>query len=140
MCAKQTDSKPNLLWSVFTNKCPHCRQGNLFTVANPYKLKTTMRMPSHCDVCGQPFELQTGFYFGTGYVSYGLSIIISIALFLLWYLILGFSIKDNSIFEWLTVNAVVLILLQPVLQRLSRSIWIACFVHYDPTGKVVSSL
>src|ERR1700748_2380502 len=99
MCAKQVTSKPSLLGSVFTNKCPHCRKGDLFTVANPYKLKTTMRMPEHCSVCGQPFELQTGFYFGTGYVSYGLSILISAALLLLWSFTLGISYKDNSIFE-----------------------------------------
>jgi hypothetical protein len=40
--------------------------------------KTTMRMPENCPVCEQKFDLQTGFYFGTGYVSYGLTIFISL--------------------------------------------------------------
>jgi len=91
-----------------------------------------MRMPEHCPVCGQAFELEPGFYFGTGYVSYGLSVMFTAIFFVLWYFTLGISIKDDSIFWWLGVNALLLVILQPLLQRLSRSIWIAFFVHYDP--------
>ncbi len=123
------------MMSIITNKCPHCRQGNLFADANPYKLKTTMKMPEHCPVCSQPYELQTGFYFGTGFVSYGLSVLFSGITFVLWYFALGFSIRDNSIFWWLGVNAALLLLLQPPLQRLARSLWIAIFVPYDPNWK-----
>ena len=90
-----------------------------------------MDMPEHCPVCGQKYELQTGFYFGTGYVGYALSVFFSVATIIIWTLTLGISIKDNSIFWWLGVNAALLLLLQPVLQRLSRSIWIAFFVRFD---------
>ena len=131
MCAEKANSHTGILSSVFTNKCPHCRQGNLFINPNPYNLKTTMHMPESCPVCGQKFELQTGFYFGTGFVSYGMTVLLSGLTFLLWKLTLGISISDNSIFWWLGVNAAFLILLQPVIQRLARSIWIACFVRYD---------
>lgn len=130
MCNKN-ERRPSLLGSVLTNKCPRCRKGDLFTVANPYKLITTMRMPEHCPICGQPYELQTGFYFGTGYVSYGLSLMICAATFILWALTIGFSFSDNRLFWWIGFNALLLIALQPVLQRLARSIWIACFVRYD---------
>ena len=123
--------------SVLMNKCPHCRQGDLFTDPNPYHLTRTMRMPEHCPECGQPFELETGFYFGTGYVSYGLSVTIMAMSFVLWYVTGNISIKDNSIFIWLIVNSVALVILQPVLQRLARSIWIAFFVKYEP-GKPYS--
>lgn len=88
-------------------------------------------MPEHCPVCGQRFELQTGFYFGTGYVSYGISIILIGAVFILWAITKGLSYKDNSIFWCLGIGIVSLLLLQPVLQRLARSIWIALFVKYD---------
>ncbi len=131
MCAHHTDRNPGLILSVLTNKCPRCRQGDLFTVSNPYRLSTTMRMPEHCPVCGQAYELEAGFYFGTGYVSYGLSVFITGLCFVAWYLLIGISIYDNSIFWWLGANGVLLILLQPVLQRLARSIWITCFVRYN---------
>ena len=132
MCAEnKKDNKRSLLGSVLTNKCPRCRQGDLFTYPNPYKLKTTMRMPEHCPVCGQRFELQTGFYFGTGFVSYGLSVMILAVVFILWQLTLGLSVRDNSIMQCLVAGIVILVGLQPVLQRMARSIWIAFFVRYE---------
>ena len=121
-----------LLKSVITNKCPHCRKGDLFTDPNPYHLKTTMRMPEKCTVCGQPFELQTGFYFGTGYVSYGLSVLFIVTVFVVWGFTLHLSIKDNSIFWCMGVSGLLLLVLQPPMQRIARSIWIACFVPYNP--------
>ncbi len=127
----EAHSSPGLLSSVITNKCPHCRRGNLFVTANPYDLRSTMRMPEVCPVCGQKFELQTGFYFGTGFVSYGLTVFFSGLTFIMWWFTIGMSVKDNRVFWWLGVNAALLIVLQPPIQRLARSIWIAFFVRYD---------
>ena len=124
-------SHPGLLTSVLTNKCPHCRQGNLFITSNPYDLRNTMQMPEACPVCGQKYELQTGFYFGTGFVSYALSVLFTGITFIMWWHFVGMSVKDNRVFWWLGLNAALLVLLQPVLQRLSRSLWIALFVRYD---------
>jgi hypothetical protein len=90
-----------------------------------------MDMPERCPVCGQPYELQVGFYYGTGYVSYGLSVGIILLSFIAWYFTLGFSLKDNSVYYWLGSISVLLVLMQPLLQRLCRSIWIAFFVRYD---------
>jgi hypothetical protein len=90
-----------------------------------------MRMPERCPVCGQKYELQTGFYFGTGYVSYGLSVTLIGAIFVIWALVFGLSYKDDSILWCLAVSSAVTLMLQPLLQRLARSIWIAFFVRYD---------
>jgi len=130
-CMEDEGPKRGLMSSIFANKCPHCRQGDLFTDPNPYKLKTTMRMPEACPVCGQKFELQTGFYFGTGFVSYGLTVLFSGITFVLWWFTVGMSIHDNRIWWWLGVNAALLVALQPPIQRLARSVWIALFVRYD---------
>lgn len=139
MCAEKKENKPGLLWSVLTNKCPRCRKGHLFTDSNPYRFKTTMRMPEHCPECGQRYELQTGFYFGTGYVSYGLSVMVLAAMFIAWALTLGLSFRDNSIFWCLGVSIAVLLALQPVLQRMARSIWIAFFVRHDEHWQMASA-
>ncbi len=88
-------------------------------------------MPDACPVCGQKFELQTGFYFGTGFVSYGLTVLFSGITFILWWFTVGMSVRDNRIWWWLGLNAALLILLQPPIQRLARSVWIAFFVRYD---------
>lgn len=134
MCAQTAKTHRSLLASVATNRCPKCREGRLFVSRNPYDLKRSTDMPEHCPVCGQPFELQTGFYFGTGYVSYALSVGLTGISFLICYLAGMISIYDNSIYYWLAVNAALLIVLQPPLARLSRSIWIAFFVRYDREG------
>jgi hypothetical protein len=88
-------------------------------------------MPTQCPVCGQPTEIEVGFYFGTGYVSYALTVAFSVTTFLLWWMIIGLSTDDNRFFWWLGVNSVLMILLQPILMRLSRSIWLSWFVSYD---------
>lgn len=134
MCAQRSDHKPGLLYSVLANKCPRCRKGNLFTGRNPYDLRNITTMPEHCPVCGQPTEMEIGFYYGTGYVSYGLSIAFSIFTFILWLLLIGISLHDNRIFWWLGINIALTILIQPLLMRLSRSIWIAFFVKYEGTA------
>lgn len=134
MCAQHaTTSKPNIVWSVLNNKCPRCRQGDLFTSKNPYRLSRITSMPENCAVCGQPTEVELGFYYGTGFVSYALSILFSIVSILTWALTIGISFRDNRIFWWLGINIVLTILIQPLLMRLSRSIWIAFFVKYDET-------
>ena len=131
MSGKKKNGRPGIVGSVLTNKCPRCREGALFINPNPYVLRMTMHMPENCPVCGQKFELQTGFYFGTGYVSYGITIILSALTLVLWWFTIGIGIKDNRIWWWLLSNAALLVLLQPYLQRLARSIWIAIFVKYD---------
>jgi hypothetical protein len=94
-----------------------------------------MKMPETCPVCGQPFEIEMGFYYGTGFVSYALAV--SVASFIAWKVIIGMSLEDSRLFWWLGVNALLLLGLQPVLMRLSRVIWIYFFVYYDPNWSEV---
>ena len=89
-------------------------------------------MHEKCPICGQPTELEVGFYYGTGYVSYALTVAFSVATFIAWWVLIGISIYDNRIFYWLTINSVTLLILQPVLMRLSRTMWLSWFVKYDP--------
>lgn len=145
MCAhitEQTDKKPGLLLSLLKNKCPRCRRGNLFIESNPYKLGKFMKMPETCQVCGQPFDMEPGFYYGTGFVSYGLAVAVSVATLVAWWVLIGLSVSDNRFFWWMGVNAVILVAMQPLLMRWSRSIWLYFFVYYSPNwreGDIVQS-
>lgn len=94
-----------------------------------------MRMHKNCPVCGQPTEIEVGFYYGTGYVSYAVTIAFSVATFIAWWVLIGLSINDNRIFYWLIINAVLLIVLQPVFMRFSRTLWLSWFVRYDKDWK-----
>lgn len=120
----------NYLQSIITLKCPRCRKGNLFT-HKWYQLKKVTNMPKKCSVCGQRTELEVGFYYGTGYVSYALSIAITVASFIAWWWLVGIRIYDNRVFYWIGVNATLLLLLQPWMMRVSRVIWLSWFYHKD---------
>lgn len=121
---------PALLPSMLKMKCPNCRKGYMFKNNSIFPLGQVLDMPERCPVCGQKMELEVGFYYGTGYVSYALSV----GLFffnLIWYWgIFGLSYKDNSIFYYLITSVSIVILLQPWLMRISRVLYLYMFVKY----------
>ncbi len=129
------ESKPNYLLSMFTMKCPRCRRGSMFNNNNPWNLKKVFSMPERCPECQQSYELEVGFWYGTGYVSYALSVAYLIATFVAWYVLIGMSVNDNRFFWWMGLSITSLIIFQPWLMRLSRVIYLYFFVRYDPEYK-----
>ncbi len=126
--------KPGFVWSILTMRCPRCRRGSMFKNNNAYKnlsLKHIFDMPESCPVCKQKFDLEVGFWYGTGYVSYALTVLLSGITFIAWWLVIGISTEDNRIFYWLISNTVLIIILQPWLMRLSRAVYIYFFITYD---------
>lgn len=91
-----------------------------------------MTMNAACPVCGQPTDIEVGFYYGTGYVSYIVSLLITGISFVLWFLLIGFSFSDKRFVYWIVFNSVFLVALQPWLMRFARSLWLSFFVKYDP--------
>jgi uncharacterized protein (DUF983 family) len=120
----------NYLASLFKSKCPRCRQGDLFCTKSAYK-KGFMKMHSNCTECNQRTELEQGFYYGSAYVSYALTVALSVATFVAWYVLIGMGLDDNRVFWWIGFNALFLIVLQPWLMRLSRTVWLSFFVKYN---------
>jgi len=121
----------NYFIALFSNRCPHCRQGHLFCTTSAYK-KGFMKMPENCPQCGQRTEIELGFYYGAAYVSYALTVALSVSTFVAWYVLIGMGLDDNRVFWWLGSNAIFLIVLQPWLMRLARTIWLSFFVKYNP--------
>jgi uncharacterized protein (DUF983 family) len=122
--------------SVVGCRCPRCREGKLFQQPlNFLKLKNVLKMNKECPVCGQPTDIEVGFYYGTSFVSYGITVFLSVVSFIAWFLTIGISAYDNRFVYWLIFNAVFLISLQPWLMRFSRSLWISWFVKHDPDWK-----
>lgn len=133
----QKEKKPGYVFSVLDNRCPRCRRGKLFVESNPYNLKSNLKMVKECKMCGQPTDIEVGFYYGTAYVSYALTVGFSIATFIAWWLLIGFSVQngDYRLLWWGISNSVLLIVLQPIFMRLSRSLWLSWFVKYEPEWK-----
>lgn len=91
-----------------------------------YDLKRFAHMNDRCRVCNEDFKRETGFYFGSAYVSYGLTVAFGIALFIV---MCGLFNADASVF--LFTFCLLMLLLLPVFYRLSRLIWINFFVRYS---------
>lgn len=115
-------------------KCPRCRRGPMFKDANPFKslkLSHIFNMYDTCPECNQKYDMEQGFWYGTGYVSYALAVAVSVTTFIAWLVLIGVSTEDNRIFWWLGSNTVLLVLIQPWLMRLSRVIYMRFFVKYN---------
>lgn len=82
-------------------------------------------MPSHCPVCQQDLVMEPGFYSGALWMSYPFVI----GTLVITWLILNttFGFPASSVFS---TGTLVAIILQPVIMRLGRSIWINLFVPY----------
>ncbi len=115
--------KGNKLYSIFRLKCPRCHEGELFENNRLLTYQKTDAMPESCPKCGQKYELEEGFWYGAMFVSYSLSSIYLIA-FLLVALVTGEAL-------WLYGAIALLFICWPVIFRLSRSLYLNIFVHYD---------
>jgi len=122
---KHMSLKGYKIYSVLSNKCPHCHEGDFFVVDNPFNLKSFAKMYDKCPVCGQDFRREPGFYFGAAYVSYGLTVTIALILFVLLYLLAGLSA-----WTFLGVLLCFQVISMPFFFRTARLIWINWFVHY----------
>lgn len=113
------------LYSVFAQKCPCCHEGDLFSHSNAYNFSRMADMPDNCPVCGENFRREPGFYYGAMYVSYALTIALSVAVFVAMY---TFATPH---WKWyLITNAISILILFPLIFRWSRAVWINFFVHY----------
>ncbi|MBS1616795.1 MAG: DUF983 domain-containing protein [Bacteroidetes bacterium] len=116
--------------SILKMKCPCCRKGSMFCQHSIFPLGSMMDMPDRCAVCSQKMELEIGFYYGTGYVSYGLTVGLFVLYAIFFGVVFGFSYKDNSVYWYLGTGIAGVLLLQPWLMRLSRVLYLYLFVRY----------
>ena len=122
-------SQRNWLSSMLTLHCPKCRKGPLFKSGQISKPGSLFVMHSACPHCKQSFEPEPGFYFGAMFVSYG----INTALFITAWVALLFIYPNYSLSLLLGILVAVVLLSLPFSFRLSRSIWLALFVRFDPS-------
>jgi hypothetical protein len=129
------DRKRSYWKALVTNQCPHCREGKIFTKGNAYDFKDNLKMHENCPICNQVTEIEVGFYYGTSYVSYILTVALSGFTFVAWCIFIGISVDDNRVFYWLGINSALVLLMQPLIMRFSRTLWLSWFVKYDPEWK-----
>ncbi len=88
-------------------------------------------MHESCSVCNQPYVLEPSFYDGAMYVSYA----IQVALFVTVFVAIQVLYPDADIAWYIGGVIALVIILYPIIFRLSRSVWIHFFVSYDKKTK-----
>ena len=121
--------KGTKIYSILKNKCPKCNEGNFFEDNNPLHLKKVLKTNEYCPNCGFKYVIEPSFFYGAMYVSYGLTVGISIATFVVLYY-LGLNLIQVFI-----GIVIALVLFTPFTLRLSRLIYINLFVKYDSEYK-----
>lgn len=118
--------KGSKLYSILTGTCPRCNEESMYTNPNPYALMDTLKIEERCSTCKMKYRLEPSFFFGSMYVSYGVGIAFAVAAFVISYFI--FSSTLTTAFIIITATLVVFM---PIIMRVSRTIWINLFIHYD---------
>ena len=122
--------KGSKLYSILTGTCPKCHEESMYLEKNPYKLNDLYKMNDTCSHCHIQYLIEPSFFYGAMYVSYGLTVGIGVAIFVISNVIIGFPVKPT--FIGIIVG---IIALMPVTARLARNIYINMFIAFDKNWK-----
>ncbi|NLP58004.1 DUF983 domain-containing protein [Lutibacter sp. B1] len=125
--------KGTKLYSILFNKCPKCQEGDFMKEKNIFKLHKAFTMNETCSNCGLKYMMEPSFFYGAMYVTYGITVAIAVATFVIATLFFNLSLIESFI-----PIVIVLILTAPISLRLSRIIWINIFVHFDPKSNKIN--
>jgi len=118
--------KGSKLNSILTGTCPRCQEESMYVDQNPYHLKDIYSMHENCGHCGLHYKIEPSFFYGAMYVSYGLTVAIGVAVFIIAKVFIGLDLVTSFI-------AIIagLVVFMPITARLARNIYINIFVHFD---------
>ncbi len=118
--------KGSKIYSILTGTCPKCQSESMYVHRNPYVFSQLFKMHERCSHCHTRYKIEPSFFYGAMYVSYGVGVAFAIGVFVISYLLVGTTLKNSFI-----AIIAALILLLPLIIRLSRNIWINLFIKYD---------
>jgi len=125
-------NKKSWLHNIVLGTCPRCRKGKMYQIQNPFRLGTVYDMKETCTSCSLKFKIEPSFFYGAMYVSYGLGVALGVAVFVVSYFLFGSTLIGSFVAIVLT-----LLVLAPLLMRISRNIWINLFIDYNSdTNKI----
>ncbi|MCX6350495.1 MAG: DUF983 domain-containing protein [Bacteroidetes bacterium] len=84
-------------------------------------------MHEFCPACGFKFEIETGFFWGSMYISYGITVLISLVIGIGLHLLLN----DPNVWVSLGVISAVLVAISPPIFRFSRMVMLYYFSFVD---------
>lgn len=124
--ARGINMKGSKIYSIFSGTCPVCHTGKMYKTKNPYKISQTLKMHEYCQHCNTKFKIEPSFFYGAMYVSYAVGVAIAVAVFIIAYLFIGL----NRNYTFLAIVSTLVVLL-PIITRISRNIWINFFFKFN---------
>lgn len=116
--------KPDIIYSIFTCRCPGCRTHSMF-IGKTFDFKNLGKVYKTCPNCGTDLYIEIGFYWGAMYLAWGFSAMFAIAQFLLYHIVFGFEFRTIII-----LFVLIQLLVSPYIYRLSKSVWVHIVVRY----------
>ena len=123
--------KGTKLFSVVNGKCPKCQEGNFFKYGFTFNPSKITKLHDNCSHCNLKYMIEPSFFYGAMYINYGITVGISIAVFVI--AKLGFEL--DLLQSFLMVLAA-LIVLAPINLRLARILWINMFVNFKEETEI----
>ena len=123
--------KGTKLYSILNFKCPKCHEGNFFKNKGILNLNNVTQTHENCPSCNLKYMMEPSFFYGAMYVGYGLTVGLSILVFLIGHYLFNLDLLQN----FLSI-IIVLVLTATINLKISRIIWINIFVAYQ--GKINS--
>ena len=122
--------KGSKLYSILFNKCPKCHIGSFWATNNPFinMFFSNKYACKKCKNCSLTYELETGFWYGSMYVSYA----ISVGVMLLFWTLTNFFYPLIDVINEILIIVIAILLVSPLNYHISRLIWINFFVKYIP--------
>ena len=118
--------KGSKLNSILTGSCPRCQNESMYVDKNPLHFSKMIKMNEKCSYCDLKYQIEPSFFYGAMYVSYGLNVALSIAAFVVSYVIFKTNLKIA--FLSILISNIVLF---PFVLRWARNIYINIFVTYE---------
>ena len=118
--------KRSLYLTIWQHKCPRCREGDLFETGS-FSFSRPFEMSRGCELCGQTYYPEPGFYFGSMFISYIITSFFSLA-------VVGFAmlVLDWSVEGAFALLIGILAICYVWFFRIARSVWINVTIKYDP--------
>ena len=103
-------------------RCPRCHQGKMFSYS-ALNVTKFAQIPAECPVCGQTFEPEPGFYFGSMYITFAFNVATTLVLGVLIYYLMG----NPDTWVYVTIVTGATVLFTPVILRYSRALMLYLF-------------
>lgn len=118
--------KGQKIYSITKGKCPRCHEGDFFEFPFTFHPNRVTKIHKNCNHCDLKYMMEPSFFYGAMYVSYGITVALCVALFIITKLLLGFALIHSF-----AIVFIGLIVFAPINLRLSRILWINMFVKFE---------